>query len=134
MHTTARRSLSPYGRLCLIRAYTRSFDPFLLASCLSALIRIRCGQTDRKASTADLKPAAGLIFHVLCQPAFERSTVRLYFNDFAAFVETDTGCFLSLGQSGFHYVSISSCPAKTGSFLNGERPGDTLFDLDTSIR
>lgn len=75
---------------------------------------------------------------------FERGIMRLDFNGFAGFVKIDAGCFLPLGQSGFHIASISACSAKQAHFqdflsalhlqnrliLHGERPGDTLLDLD----
>ena len=73
----------------------------------------------------------------------------LDFNDFAGFVKIDAGRFLPFGQSGFHVAAISACSVKTGAFLrffvsstpakaeqilNGERPDDTLLDLDAPIR
>ena len=99
-----------------------------LACCLSARIRIRRGQTDSKAPAVDLKgqptlfvivglPAQiGICRRILCQPFFERGIMRLDFNGFAGFVKIDAGCFLPLGQSGFHIASISACSAKTGAF------------------
>jgi hypothetical protein len=75
--------------------------------------------------------------------------VRLDFDGFAGFVKIDAGRFLPLGQSSFHIASISACSTKTGAFsrffvsstpakagrlLNGERPDDTLLDLDAPIR
>ena len=75
--------------------------------------------------------------------------MRLNFDGFAGFVKIDTGRFLPLGQSSFHIASIFARSAKTGAFsrfflsstpakaeqiLNGERPDDTLLDLDAPIR
>lgn len=95
---------------------------------VSALVGIRCGQTDSEAPAVNLKgqltlfvivglPAqVGILCRVLCQPLFERGIVRLNFNGFAGFVKIDAGCFLPLGQSSFHIASISACSAKTGAF------------------
>ena len=132
-----------------------------LTCCLSARIRIRHGQTDGKTLSVNLEGQAALPVivglpaqiricrRVLRQPLFERSIVRLNFNGFAGFVKIDAGRFLPLGQSGFHVASISACSAKTGAFssffLNstpakancfwdGERPDDTLLNLDAPIR
>ena len=128
---------------------------------LSALIRIRCGQANGKPPAVNLKsktalfiivglPAQiGMLCCILCQPLFERGIMCLNFNCFAGFIKKDAGRFLPFSQSSFHIASISACsaktgafsrfflsstPAKAGRFLNGERPDDTLLDLDAPIR
>ena len=108
-----------------------SFQSILLgklACCLSALIRIRSGQSDSEAPTVDLEsqptmfiivsqPAqVGMLCRVLCQPLFERGITRLVFNGFAGFVKIDAGRFLPLSQSGFHITSVSACSAKQAHF------------------
>ena len=95
---------------------------------MTALIRIRRGQANSKASAVDLKgqsalfvivdlPAqAGICRRVLCQPFFERGIMRLNFDGFTGFVKINAGRFLPLGQSGFRIASTSACSAKTGAF------------------
>ena len=95
---------------------------------LSALIRIRSGQSDSEALAVDLEgqtalfiivglPAQiGMLCCILCQPLLERSIMRLDFDAFAGFIKINAGRFLPLSQSGFHIASISACPAKTGAF------------------
>ena len=99
-----------------------------LACCVTALIRIRSGQSDSEAPAVNLEgqtalfvivglPAQiGICRRILCQTLFERGIVRLDFNGFAGFVKIDAGRFLPFGQSGFHIASVSACSAKTGAF------------------
>jgi len=141
-----------------------SFQPVFLSkfTCrLSAFVRIRRGQTDSEAPAVDLEgqPAlfiiiglsaqVGIHCRVLRQPLLECGIMCLNLDGFAGFIKIDAGRFLPFGQSSFHIASISACsaktgaifkifvsstPAKAGRFLNGERPDDTLFDLDVPIR
>ena len=141
-----------------------SFQPVSLGKlscCLPTLVGIRRSQTNSKSPAVDLEgqtalfiivglPAQiGICRRILCQPLFERGIMRLNFDGLAGFVKIDAGRFLPFGQSGFHIATISACPAKTGAFssfflgstpaktgwfLNGERPDNTLLDLDAPIR
>ena len=111
-----------------------------LSCCLTALIRVRRGQTDSEASAVNLEGQAalfiivglpaqiGMLCCILRQPLFERGIMRLDFNGFAGFVKIDAGRFLPLGQSSFHIASISACSTKTGafsSFFLGSTPAKT---------
>ena len=99
-----------------------------LACCVTALVGIRCGQTDSKSSAVDLESQTalfvivgllaqiGICRRILCQPLFERGIMRLNFDGFAGFVKIDAGRFLPFGQSSFHIASISACSTKTGAF------------------
>ena len=115
----------------LTSGFISTFQPVLLsklACCLSALVRIRRGQTDGETLAVDLKgqptlfiivglPAqVGILCRVLRQPLFERGIVRLNFDGFAGFIKIDAGRFLPLSQSGFYIASISACSTKTGAF------------------
>lgn len=115
----------------LVSGFVSPFQSILLgklACCVTALIRIRCSQTDSESSAVDLEsqptlfiivglPAqVGMLCRVLCQPLFERGIVRLNFDGAAGFIKIDAGRFLPFGQSGFHIASISACSAKTGTF------------------
>lgn len=80
---------------------------------MTALIRVRRGQTDSEASAVNLEgqttlfvivglPAQiGICRRILCQPLFERGIMRLNFDGFAGFVKIDAGRFLPFSQSGF---------------------------------
>ena len=99
-----------------------------LACRVTAIIRIRRSQTDSELSAVNLEGQAALFIivglpaqigicrRILCQPLFEYGIVCLDFNGFAGFVKINAGRFLPLGQSSFHYASISACSAKTGAF------------------
>ena len=72
---------------------------------MTALIRVRRGQTDSEASAVNLEgqttlfvivglPAQiGICRRILCQPLFERGIMRLNFDGFAGFVKIDAGRF-----------------------------------------
>ena len=130
----------------LLRTAVSLYSPFQsillgkLACCVTALIRIRSGQSDSEASAVNLKgqtalfvivglPAqVGILCRVLCQPLFERGIVRLDFDGFAGFIKIDAGRFLPFSQSSFHIASISACSTKTGafsSFFLGSTPAKT---------
>ena len=119
-----------------------SFQSILLgklACCLSALIRIRSGQSDSEAPTVDLEsqptmfiivglPAqVGMLCRVLCPPLFERSIVCLDFDSFAGFVKIDADRFLPLVFILPSFLPVLQKQARFQDFLSAlylQKQGD----------
>lgn len=108
-----------------------SFQPILLgklACCLSALIRIRRGQTDSESSAVnlegqtalfiivDLPAQIGMLCCILCQPLFERSIVCLEFQRFCWIRQNRCRSFSAVWSIRFSCCLHFCLFCKTGAF------------------
>lgn len=100
-----------------------------LACCLTALIRIRCGQPKGEPSLADFKLHAALVWvcvgltalaGVGCgiggQPVIDVGVVGLHLDHAAMLVKIDYGCLLLLGQPCSHASSFLPSVAQEWHF------------------